>query len=88
MGSMFSGCEALTSLDLSNFDTSHVSDMSYMFSGCDALTTLNISHFDTSNVKNMFQMLDKGHVLRTSLPFDESQLDTDNFAPEDYWGAF
>ena len=38
---MFSGCSALTSLDLSNFNTKNVEDMSGMFSNCSSLTSLN-----------------------------------------------
>ena len=40
MSNMFSGCEALTSLDLSSFNTSAVTDMSAMFSNCSHLKTI------------------------------------------------
>ena len=40
-------------LDLSNFDTSKVENMSHMFNGMRNLTTLNLSNFNTSNVTNM-----------------------------------
>ena len=40
-------------LDLSNFDTSKVANMSHMFNGMRNLTTLNLSDFNTSNVTNM-----------------------------------
>ena len=56
MAYMFYNCNNLTSydFDLSNFDTSNVTDMSYMFANCDKLTTLDmIDNFDTSNVTNM-----------------------------------
>ena len=43
-------------LDLSNFDTSKVTDMSFMFNGMTNLTTLNLSNFDTSKVTNMLAM--------------------------------
>ena len=56
MGSMFSYCYNLTSLDVSHFDTQNVTDMSYMFSGCGGLTSLDVSHFDTQNVTNMYCM--------------------------------
>ena len=49
MKSMFNVCRNLTSLDLSNFDTSNVMNMQYMFGGCDTLVNLYIN-FDTSNV--------------------------------------
>ena len=53
MRSMFYNCSSLSSLDLSNFDTSKVTDMAYMFNGCISLTSLNITNFDTSNVQSM-----------------------------------
>ena len=40
-------------LDLSNFDTSKVANMSHMFNGMRNLTTLNLSNFNTSNVTDM-----------------------------------
>ena len=56
MGSMFESCSSLTSLDLSNFNTSKVTNMNYMFHGCSGLTSLDLSNFDTSNVTNMMCM--------------------------------
>ena len=53
---MFNGCYGLTSIDLSNFDTSNVTDMSYMFSVCSGLTSIDLSNFDTSNVTSMKYM--------------------------------
>ena len=51
MDYMFSGCESLTSLDLSNFDTKNVINMSHMFSGCCSLKEITLSYkFDTSHV--------------------------------------
>ena len=43
-------------IDLSNFDTSKVTDMYGMFYGMSNLTTLNLSSFDTSKVTNMGSM--------------------------------
>ena len=42
MGNMFSWCNNLTTLDISNFDTSNVTAMVSMFSGCSSLTILDI----------------------------------------------
>ena len=56
MTSMFSACKNLTSLDLSGFDTSAVTNMSIMFSGCIGLTNLDLSGFDTSAVTDMSSM--------------------------------
>ena len=52
MARMFEDCAALTTLDLSNFDTANVADMQSMFAGCAALETLNLSSFNTANVTN------------------------------------
>ena len=63
-------------LDLSNFDTSKVTDMSLMFSGMRNLTTINLSSFDTSQVTDMRHMFDNMSNL-TSLDlsnFDTSQV--------------
>ena len=43
MGSMFSGCSSLISLDVSNFNTSNVTEMSGMFDNCKNLTSFNVS---------------------------------------------
>ena len=56
MDYMFSGCEALTSLDVSKFNTQNVIYMSGMFQSCKALTSLDVSKFNTQNVTNMFCM--------------------------------
>ena len=53
MGSMFYDCTDLTTLDLSSFNTSSVTDMSSMFSYCSRLTTLDVSSFNTSSVTDM-----------------------------------
>lgn len=51
--SMFADCNNLTSLDLTGFDTSNVTDMSNMFWQCHNLTNLDLTIFDTSKVVNM-----------------------------------
>ncbi len=73
--SMFGSCEVLKSLDLSNFDTSKVTDMSSMFYGCMYLTSLDVSNFDTSKVTDMSSMFLACKYL-TSL--DVSNFDTSN----------
>ena len=47
---MFCECDDLINLDLSNFDTSNLTDMRLMF-GCSSLTNLDLSGFDMSKVK-------------------------------------
>ena len=50
---MFSYCDLLTNLNLSNFDTQNVTNMEGMFGKCKSLTNLNLSNFNTQNVTNM-----------------------------------
>ena len=78
---MFSGCYALTSLDVSNFNTQNVEDMSYMFNVCIRLTSLNVSNFDTQKVKDMNDMFYNCNRL-TSL--DLSNFDTQNVEDMSY----
>ena len=53
MNGMFLGCKSLTTLDVSEWDTSKVTNLGTMFNGCSSLTTLDVSNFNTSNVTNM-----------------------------------
>ena len=62
---LFGDLKNLTSLDLSGFDTSNVTDMSYMFHQCDNLTSLNLGSFDTSKVTNMSSMFQSCHKLKS-----------------------
>ena len=73
---MFYKCSSLTSLDVSKFDTSQVTDMNAMFLGCSSLISLDVSKFDTSQVTDMKYMFYKCSSL-TSLDvsnFDTSQV--------------
>ena len=63
---MFYNCYNLTSLDLSNFDTSNVTDMSYMFYNCNNLISLDLSSFNTSEVTTIYGMFGECYNL-TSL---------------------
>ena len=78
MSYMFYNCSNLTSLDVSRFDTSKVTNMSGMFSYCSNLTSLDVSGFDTSNVTTMSWMFGNCSNL-TSLDvsgFDTSKVTT------------
>ena len=55
MKATFNNCGNLTSLDLSNFQTKDVTDMSYMFNNCSSLKYLKIN-FNTQKVTNMEKM--------------------------------
>ena len=65
MRNMFSGCSSLTSLDVTNFNTAKVPDMSYMFSNCLALTSLYLTNFNTEKVTNMLRMFSGCQALTT-----------------------
>ena len=73
MNSMFRNMSSLTTLDLSDFDTSQVTNMSYMFFNASSLTLLNLSNFDTSQVMNMDSIF-RGMINLTTI--DLSNFDT------------
>ena len=56
MRGMFYGCQKLTSLDLSNFNTANVMEMGNMFYNCSTLTSLDLSNFNTEKVESMMGM--------------------------------
>ncbi len=67
---MFENCSSLTSLDLSGWDTSKVSNMDSMFFGCSSLNSLNVDGWDTSNVNSMEYMFEDCSSL-TSLDLND-----------------
>ena len=81
MNSMFYDCYKLTTLDVSNWDTSNVTDMIHMFSECPSLTTLDVSKWDTSNVISMLGMFN-GCISLTTL--DVSKWNTSNVTDMSY----
>ena len=81
MGSMFSACFYLTSLDVSNFNTQNVEDMSYMFNRCINLTSLDVSNFNTQKVEKMNFMFSCCEGLNS---LDLSKFDTQNVTNMSY----
>jgi surface protein len=71
---MFYLC-GVSSLDLSKWDTSNVTNMEWLFRGCDKLTSLDISGFDTKNVINMNSMF---YACSNLTSLDVSGFDTSN----------
>ena len=71
MSNMFSGCQKLSSLDLSKFNTEKVTDMRSMFYGCQKLSSLDLSKFNTEKVTDMRGMFEDCQEL--------SSLDLSNF---------
>ena len=75
MRNMFYNCSNLSSLDLSSWDTSNVTDMNNLFGFCDKLTTVgDISNWNTSKVTDMTALFMSNKM--TSL--DLSKWDTSN----------
>ena len=63
--SMFADCNRLNEIDLSNFDTSEVTDMSSMFSTCTSLYFIDLSNVNTSKVKDMNTMVRGSSSLKS-----------------------
>ena len=53
---LFSACDQITEINLSNFNSSNVENMALMFFRCFSLTSLDLSNFNTSKVTDMYQM--------------------------------
>ncbi len=53
---MFYECISLIILDISNFDTSNITDMSRMFYNCSSLTFLDISNSDVNDDKKIMHL--------------------------------
>ena len=82
MFSMFNNCFNLINLDISNFNTKNVNNMSLMFSNCYNLINLDINNFNTENVKDMSYMFNNCSNLiifnfKTQLLIDISELFSD-----------
>ena len=72
---MFNDCSALTTLDVSNFDTQNVTDMSRMFKSCSALTTIYASDkFVTTACEEDENMFAECANLVGAIPYDENKV--------------
>ena len=71
-------------VDLSNFDTSKVTNMASMFNAMPKLTSLNLSNFDTSKVTNMSYMFS---AIRNLITLNLSNFDTSKVANMQYMFA-
>ena len=72
---MFIGCTDITEIDVSNFDSSEVTNMASMFRGCPKLSFINFSNFNTSKVSEMGSMFRESQELSS---LDLSSFDTSN----------
>ncbi len=82
----FSGCDALTKVDISNVNTENVTNMHNTFCVCESLTSLDLSSFDTRNVTDMSNMF--GHC-KSLTSLDLSGFDTRNVRDMDdmFWNC-
>ena len=75
------GSSALTSLDLTKFNTEKVEDMKYMFYRCSALTTIFASDkFVTSKVRFGYDMFTDCKKLIGAIKYDGSNTNNKDFA--------
>ena len=63
MGDMFSNCKNLISLDLSSFDTSNVTAMSFIFYQCTKLKKIDMRNFT-------FDKVTSANVMFSGIPND------------------
>ena len=79
---MFQQCNSLNFLNLSNFKTPNIIDMSYMFNKCNKLKEIEgISNFETKNVINMKAMFQECNELEY---LDLFNFDTSNVTDMSY----
>ena len=72
---LFYGFKQTKTIDLSNLDTSNVTNMEAMFFYCEALNKLNINNFNTINVTNMHDMF---NCCSSLTELDLSSFNTSN----------
>ena len=70
---MFEGLDNIEEIDLSNFDSSRVTNMAYMFANCTGLKKINFGNMNTSIVVNMKYFL---HGCQNLESVDVSNFDT------------
>ena len=78
MSSLFSNCYKLIYIDLSNFNTSKVTNMSRMFSHCEIIKSIDASSFNTEKVEDMEDMFGYCSILASLnvSSFDTSKVQT------------
>jgi surface protein len=77
---MFAECRALTSLDLSNFNTDNVTTMECMFLYCMGLTSVDLSGFTNARVTRTSNMFEGCYALTTIYVDSGWSLPADNYS--------
>lgn len=86
MEGMFSQCYKLKQLDLSNFNTNNLENISYMFYSCNDLTTIeDISGWTTKNLKSMRSLFCNCYALKSVdvSNFNTSQVENMEYVFDD-----
>ena len=78
---IFYDCNNLKSLDISNFNTSSVTNMEYMFYNCNNLKTLDLSNFNISSLTNMRSMF---YDCNNLISLDLSNFNTSSVTNMEY----
>ena len=78
---LFSRLTNMSTLDLTNIDTSNVKDMRNMFRECSTLVTLDLNTFNTSKVTSMLAMF---YNCRSLVNLNVSSFDTSNVTDMSY----
>ena len=82
---MFSDCDSLISLDLSNFNTQNITNMTGMFNYCNSLISLNLTNFNTQNITNMAGLFFNCNSLKS---LDLSNFNTEKVTKMDYMFSY
>ena len=86
MGWMFQNCTSLTSLDLSKFNTSNVTDMGWMFYSCSSLTSIGLLYASPSTINSLLTPLGTStarNIYYTDAPLNELTVQ-DNITYKEY----
>ena len=78
---MFYRCLSLKELNLSNFNTDNVKNMTHIFFGCESLNALNLSNFKTNDPRDLC-------CMSTGCSPFLSLICTDNLIKEKYKELF
>lgn len=85
---VFSGCSNITSLDLSSWNTSKVTDIGELFQGCSSLKTIDLSNFNMIKVTSIRRTF-RGCSKLEEINFNGTNVNkiTDMFAAFENCGA-
>ena len=83
---MFYECKEITEIDLSHFDTSHVTNIMGIFCYCENLISLDLSNIDTSHITMMHSLFSRCYKL-TSLDLSHFNTSQATFMSKMFFGS-